>query len=381
MNPAVYLDYAATTPVDPRVAETVCFYLEDALNCGNPASTHHAFGRAARDAVEEARSHVAALLNAQSAQIVWTSGATESINLAIKGAARHARLRGRHIVTVASEHKAVLNACHALSREGFETTFVDPLASGIVDLDRLADALRSDTVLISIMHVNNETGVIQDIEEISRIAHNHGALVHIDAAQSAGKLAIDVASAGIDLLSCCAHKIYGPKGIGVLFIRNGTLLGDEALMHGGGQEAGLRSGTLPVHQIMGMGKAFELASKVLADDAAAMDNLNRRLRSGLNQIEGVWYNGDPVHTLKNIVNFGISGIDGEELALEIPDIALSTGSACGSFDQQPSHVLRTLGLSAEEISSSLRISMGRFTTEAEIECAVASLRRAVDAIR
>jgi cysteine desulfurase len=381
MATPVYLDYAATTPVDPRVAGQMLRYLTADGIFGNPASNTHAFGRGARSAVEQAREQVAELINAEPREIIWTSGATEANNLAIKGAAQFYQKRGRHIVTCKTEHKAVLDPCRELSRQGFEISYLDPQPDGLIDLDKLAATLRTDTVLLSVMHVNNETGVIQDIAALARLARARNILLHVDAAQSAGKLPVDVRQLDVDLLSVCAHKIYGPKGIGALYVRQRPKVRLNALIHGGGQEHGMRAGTLATHQITGMGEAFRIARAELAADAGRIRELRDRLWQGISKLDKVYRNGDPQQTVAGIVNVSFKCIAGEALLMALPDIAVSSGSACTSATQEPSHVLTAMGLSDELADSAIRFSLGRFTTQQEIDDVIAAVHVAVNRLR
>jgi cysteine desulfurase len=381
MATPVYLDYAATTPVDPRVAGQMLRYLTADGIFGNPASYTHAFGRGARSAVEQAREQVAELINAEPREIIWTSGATEANNLAIKGAAQFYQKRGRHIVTCKTEHKAVLDPCRELSRLGFEISYLDPQPDGLIDLDKLAATLRTDTVLLSVMHVNNETGVIQDIAALARLARARNILLHVDAAQSAGKLPVDVRQLDVDLLSVCAHKIYGPKGIGALYVRQRPKVRLNALIHGGGQEHGMRAGTLATHQIAGMGEAFRIARAELAADAGRIRKLRDRLWQGISKLDKVYRNGDPQQTVAGIVNVSFKCIAGEALLMALPDIAVSSGSACTSATQEPSHVLTAMGLSDELADSAIRFSLGRFTTQQEIDDVIAAVHVAVNRLR
>ena len=348
---------------------------------GNPASVNHQYGRSAKSAVEEARGLVAGLLGTKPAQIIWTSGATESINLALKGTARNLREKGPHIITVQTEHKAVLDVCRALEREGFRATYLRPAADGLVDLDSLDAAINRDTVLVSVMHVNNETGIIQDLAAIGNITSKHGVVFHVDAAQSAGKVPIDLDASNVDLCSVCAHKIYGPKGVGALYVRNRSILGQQALIHGGGHEQGLRAGTLPTHQIVGMGEAFRIAADERTKDHRRITQLKHQLWSGLQNIEGTWLNGNVEKSVSGILNVGFAGVDSEDLLLELPDVALSTGAACSSFLQEPSHVLRAMGLSDELVSNTVRFSLGRFTTAEDIDYVLTSISNAVRTLR
>jgi cysteine desulfurase len=377
----VYMDYSATTPVDPRVAEKMCAYLTTEGDFGNPASRSHAYGWDAEAAVEEARQEVARLVNASPREIVWTSGATESDNLAIKGAAHFYRKKGKHIVTCKTEHKAVLDTCRQLEREGFEVTYLDPEADGLVDLSRLQDALRDDTTLVSLMHVNNEIGVIQDIASVGEMTRERGILLHVDAAQSAGKVPIDLAGLKVDLMSFSAHKIYGPKGIGALYVRRKPRVRLEPQMHGGGHERGMRSGTLATHQIVGMGEAFRLAREEMADDNERILGLRRRLWEGLKDMEQVFLNGDEEHRVAGNLNVSFAFVEGESLIMALKDLAVSSGSACTSASLEPSYVLRALGREDELAHSSIRFSLGRFSTLEEVDYAVARIRVQVDRLR
>ncbi len=381
MKLPIYLDYAATTPVDPRVAETMGRYLTLAGCFGNPSSHTHVYGRAAAQAVAAARAQVAALVNADPEAIVWTSGATEANNLAIKGAAYGYRQQGRHLVTSKTEHKAVLDVCRQLEREGFEVTYLDPEPSGLLDLDKLAAALRPDTRLVSIMHVNNETGVIQDLAAIGQLTRNRGVLFHVDAAQSAGKVPIDLQALAVDLMSFSAHKNYGPKGIGALYVRRFPTLRLAAQIHGGGQEQGLRAGTLATHQIAGMGEAFRLAQMEMAADGERIRRLRDRLWRGLRELEEIQVNGDPERRAAGFLNLSFNFIDGEALLAALPDLAVSSGSACASANPEPSHVLRALGRSDPLARSAIRFSLGRFTTAAEIDYAIMAVGTAVTRLR
>jgi cysteine desulfurase len=367
MTKPIYLDYSATTPVDPRVAEKMIAYLTPDGEFGNPASRSHVFGWHAEAAVEEARKQVAELIGADPREIVFTSGATESDNLAIKGAAHFYQKKGKHIVTCKTEHKAVLDTCRQLEREGFEVTYLDPESNGLVDLEKLAAALRPDTVLISIMHVNNEIGVIQDIGAIGKLARERGILFHSDAAQSAGKVPIDVNAMNVDLLSLSAHKVYGPKGIGALYVRRKPRVRLEAQMHGGGHERGLRSGTLATHQIVGMGEAFRIAKEDMAAENERIRRLRDKLFDGLNQMDEVYVNGDMERRVAGNLNVSFAFVEGESLIMGLKDIAVSSGSACTSASLEPSYVLRALGRNDELAHSSIRFTIGRFTTEADID--------------
>jgi len=377
----IYLDYSATTPVDPRVAQQMMRYLTPDGLFGNPASRSHGFGWQAEEAVEQARAQVAACVHADPREMVWTSGATESNNLAIKGAAHFYSGKGKHIVTVKTEHKAVLDTCRQLEREGFEVTYLDPEANGLLDLDRLKSALRKDTTLVSVMHVNNEIGVIQDIPAIGAICRSQGVLLHVDAAQSVGKLPIDVDALQVDLMSFSAHKAYGPKGIGALYVRRKPRVRIEAQMHGGGHERGMRSGTLAVHQIVGMGEAFRIAAEEWATESERMRMLRDRLWNGVRDMEEVYLNGDLEHRIPGNLNVSFNFVEGESLMMSLKDLAVSSGSACTSASLEPSYVLRALGREDELAHSSIRFSMGRFTTLEEVDYAVRHVREAVVKLR
>jgi cysteine desulfurase len=375
----IYLDYAATTPVDPRVVQQMVPYLYEQF--GNPASRSHAYGWAAEEAVEIAREHVAALIGADPREIVWTSGATESNNLAIKGVARFHQAKGRHLVTVKTEHKAVLDTMRELERDGFEVTYLDVLANGLVDLEVLKAALRPDTILVSVMVVNNEIGVIQDIPAIGALCRERGILLHVDAAQASGKIAIDLASLPVDLLSLSAHKTYGPKGIGALYVRRKPRVRIEAQIHGGGHERGMRSGTLPTHQIVGMGEAYRLAREAMGSENERIRALRDRLLAGLEGIPEVRINGDLAQRVPHNLNISFQFVEGESLLMGMKGIAVSSGSACTSASLEPSYVLRALGLSDEIAHSSIRFSVGRFTTADEIDRAVAQVKATVERLR
>lgn len=377
----VYLDYSATTPVDGRVAQAMMECLTKEGNYGNPASRSHVFGWNADKAVEEARKNVAELINANPKEIVWTSGATESDNLAIKGAAHFYQKKGKHIITCKTEHKAVLDTCRQLEREGFEVTYLEPRDNGLIDLEVLKAAIRDDTVLISIMHVNNEIGVIQDIKSIGEIARQHKIIFHVDAAQSPGKAPIDVEDMNVDLMSLSAHKVYGPKGIGALYVRRKPRVRIEAQIHGGGHERGMRSGTLPTHQIVGMGEAFRIAKEEMAADNERILMLRNRLLNGLKDIEEIYINGDLEQRIPGNLNVSFNYIEGESLIMALKDIAVSSGSACTSASLEPSYVLRALGRDDELAHSSLRFTIGRFTTVEEIDYAVELIRKAVVKLR
>ncbi|MDF2784989.1 MAG: cysteine desulfurase [Pantoea eucrina] len=382
MKLPIYLDYAATTPVDPRVASRMmqCLTLDGTF--GNPASRSHRFGWQAEEAVDVARNQVAALVKADPREIVFTSGATEADNLAIKGAAHARQARGRHIITSQTEHKAVLDSCQQLAREGFDITWLTPGSDGIVTPAMLAAALRDDTVLVSLMHVNNETGVIQDIAALGALCHARDILFHVDATQSVGKLALDVSTLPVDLMSFSAHKLYGPKGIGALWVRRNPQVKIDAQMHGGGHERGMRSGTLPVHQIVGMGEAYALAGEVMAEEMARLATLRQRLWQGISsQLSGVQLNGTLAHSAPNILNISFAQVEGETLIMALKDLALSSGSACTSASLEPSYVLRAMGVEPELAYSSLRFSLGRFTTQEEIDYAIALVNKAVSRMR
>jgi cysteine desulfurase len=377
----IYLDYSATTPVDPRVAEKLCACLTPEGLFGNPASRSHPFGWKAEEAVEEARAHVAALVNADPKEIIWTSGATESDNLAIKGAAHFYQKKGKHLVTVKTEHKAVLDTCRQLEREGFEVTYLDPRDDGLVDLEAFKAALRDDTTVVSIMHVNNEIGVIQDIGAIGEICRERGIIFHVDAAQSAGKVPIDLNELKVDLMSFSAHKIYGPKGIGALYVRRKPRVRLEAQMHGGGHERGMRSGTLATHQIVGMGEAFRIAKEEMATENERIRMLRDRLWNGLNDMEEVYLNGDLDQRVVHNLNVSFNFVEGESLIMSLRDIAVSSGSACTSASLEPSYVLRALGRDDELAHSSIRFSIGRFTTAEEIDYTIDLVKKAVGKLR
>ena len=377
----IYLDYSATTPVDPRVAEKMCSYLTPDGKFGNPASRSHSFGWEADEAVEEARRNVAALVNADPKEIIWTSGATESDNLAIKGAAHFYAKKGKHIVTVKTEHKAVLDSCRQLEREGYEVTYLDPQSNGLLDLDKLKSALRDDTILVSVMHVNNEIGVIQDIAAIGEICRERKIVFHVDAAQSAGKVDIDLQNMKVDLMSFSAHKIYGPKGMGALFVRRKPRVRLEAQMHGGGHERGMRSGTLPTHQIVGMGEAFRIAKEEMAEENARLARLRDRLYKGFQDIEEVYVNGDLDQRIPGNLNISFNFVEGESLIMALKDLAVSSGSACTSASLEPSYVLRAIGRNDELAHSSIRFTIGRFTTEEEIDYTIKLVHEKIGKLR
>ncbi|MES9965871.1 MAG: IscS subfamily cysteine desulfurase [Sedimenticola sp.] len=381
MKLPIYMDYSATTPVDPRVAEKMCQYLTPEGMYGNPASRSHQFGWDADDAVEQARRDVAALLNANPKEIVWTSGATESDNLAIKGVAHFYHKKGKHIITSKTEHKAVLDTCRQLEREGFEITYLDPEPDGLIDLQKLEAAMRDDTILVSIMHVNNEIGVIQDVQAIGEMTRARKILFHVDAAQSAGKVPLDMETMKIDLLSLSAHKIYGPKGIGALYVRRKPRVRLEAQMHGGGHERGMRSGTLAPHQIVGMGEAFRIAKEEMAQENERVLTLRNRLWDGMKDMEEVYLNGDLEHRVAGNLNVSFAYVEGESLIMALKDIAVSSGSACTSASLEPSYVLRALGREDELAHSSIRFTIGRFSTEEEIDYVIDLVRTQVTRLR
>ncbi|MBX3634349.1 MAG: IscS subfamily cysteine desulfurase [Rubrivivax sp.] len=375
----IYMDYGATTPVDPRVVDKMIPWLRE--HFGNPASRSHAWGWEAEEAVEKARAQVAALINADPREIVWTSGATESNNLALKGAAHFYASRGKHIVTVKTEHKAVLDTVRELERQGFEATYLDVQANGLLDLDRLRDALRKDTVLVSVMMVNNEIGVIQDIAAIGAMCRERGIVFHVDAAQATGKVAIDLATLPVDLMSLASHKSYGPKGIGALYVRRKPRVRLEAQMHGGGHERGMRSGTLPTHQCVGMGEAFAIAQAEMGTEIERIRMLQQRLLAGISKIEQVFVNGDLERRVPHNLNASFNFVEGESLIMGIKGLAVSSGSACTSASLEPSYVLRALGRSDELAHSSLRMTIGRFTSVEDIDYAVATLQDRVAKLR
>ena len=375
----IYLDNSATTPVDPRVAEKMIPYLVEKF--GNPASRSHAFGWEAEAAVEEAREQVAKLVNADSKEIVWTSGATESDNLAIKGAANFYSGKGKHLITLKTEHKAVLDTCRELERHGFEVTYLDVQENGLIDLEGLKAAIRPDTILISVMFVNNEIGVIQPIAEIGEICREKGIIFHVDAAQATGKVAIDLTTLKVDLMSFSAHKMYGPKGIGALYIRRKPRVRLEAQMHCGGHERGFRSGTLPTHQIVGMGEAFRIAREEMVEENKRIRALRDRLLKGLTDIEHVFVNGDLQQRVPHNLNISFAYVEGESMLMAIKDLAVSSGSACTSASLEPSYVLRALGRDDELAHSSIRFTIGRFNTEEEVDYAVRLLHEKIGKLR
>jgi cysteine desulfurase len=375
----IYMDYGATTPVDPRVVDAMVPWLRE--HFGNPASRSHAWGWEAEEAVEKARAQVAALIGADQREIVWTSGATESNNLAIKGAAHFYQSRGKHLITVKTEHKAVLDTMRELERQGFEVTYLDVQEDGLLDLDRFKAALRSDTILVSVMLVNNEIGVIQDVATIGAMCRERGIIFHVDAAQATGKVAINLMALPIDLMSLASHKSYGPKGIGALYVRRKPRVRIEAQMHGGGHERGLRSGTLPTHQIVGMGTAYAIAGAEMGAEIERVRMLQRRLLDGISDIEQVFINGDLERRVPHNVNASFNFVEGESLIMGIKGLAVSSGSACTSASLEPSYVLRALGRSDELAHSSLRITIGRFTTEQDIDYAASTLKDRVAKLR
>ena len=375
----IYLDYSATTPTDPRVAEKMIPYLFEKF--GNPASRSHAFGWEAEAAVEEARAEVAKLVGADPKEIIWTSGATESNNLALKGAARFYSGKGKHLITVKTEHKAVLDTCRDLEREGFEVTYLDVRDNGLLDLDVLKAAMRPETILVSVMFVNNEVGVIQPIAEIGEICRGMGVIFHVDAAQATGKVDIDLSALKVDLMSFSAHKTYGPKGIGALYVRRKPRIRLEAQMHGGGHERGFRSGTLATHQIVGMGEAFRIAREEMAEENTRIAVLRDRLLKGLSDIEQVFVNGDLVQRVPHNLNISFAYVEGESMLMAIKDLAVSSGSACTSASLEPSYVLRALGRDDELAHSSIRFTLGRFTTEEEIDYTINLLHEKIGKLR
>ncbi|MFT4266302.1 MAG: IscS subfamily cysteine desulfurase [Xenophilus sp.] len=375
----IYLDYGATTPVDPRVVDAMIPWLRE--HFGNPASRSHAWGWEAEEAVEKARAQVADLIGADPREIIWTSGATESDNLAIKGAAQFYKGKGRHLITVKTEHKAVLDVMRELERQGFEVSYLDVQENGLLDLEKFKAAIRPDTILASVMFVNNEIGVIQDIPALGAICREKGVIFHVDAAQATGKVEIDVKTLPVDLMSLASHKTYGPKGIGALYVRRKPRVRIEAQMHGGGHERGMRSGTLPTHQIVGMGEAFRIAREEMAQDIAKARALQQRLLDGLKDIEQVFINGDLTHRVPHNLNMSFNFVEGESLIMGIKGLAVSSGSACTSASLEPSYVLRALGRSDELAHSSLRMTIGRFTTEEEIDTAVSAIRHNVAKLR
>lgn len=381
MKAPIYFDYAATTPVDPRVAQKMSECLLAEGKFGNPASRSHKFGWEAEEAVEIARRQVADLVNCDPREIVWTSGATESDNLAIKGVAHFYKNKGKHIITSRIEHKAVLDTCRHLEREGFEVTYLEPGADGLITPESVAEAIREDTTIVSVMHVNNEIGVVNDIAAIGEVCRTNKVFYHVDAAQSAGKIDIDLQEMKVDLMSFSAHKVYGPKGVGALFVRRKPRVRLEAQMHGGGHERGMRSGTLATHQLVGMGEAFRIAEEEMHEEGARILALRQRLWDGLSDLEEVYVSGDLDHHVPGIINISFNFVEGESLIMSLPDLAVSSGSACTSASLEPSYVLRALGLNDELAHSSLRFSIGRFTTEEDVDEAISSVRAAVEKLR
>ena len=381
MKATIYFDYAATTPVDPRVAEKMSECLSAEGKFGNPASRSHKYGWEAEEAIEVARRQVADLIGSDPREIVWTSGATESNNLAIKGVAHFYKSRGKHIITSKIEHKAVLDTCRHLEREGFEVTYLDPGQDGLVSPEEVKSAIREDTTIVSIMHANNEIGVVNDIAAIGAICREHSVFYHVDAAQSAGKIEIDVEAMKIDLMSLSAHKMYGPKGVGALYVRRKPRVRLEAQMHGGGHERGMRSGTLPTHQLVGMGEACGIAKEEMEEEQVRLLKLRKRLWNGLKDLEEVYVSGDMDQRLPGLINMSFNYVEGESLIMSLPDLAISSGSACTSASLEPSYVLRALGLNDELAHSSLRFSVGRFTDEADVDQAIESVRKAVEKLR
>lgn len=379
LNRPLYLDYAATTPLDARVLQEMLYWLQDGF--GNAASSSHSYGWDAEEAVERARAQVAAVIGAQARDIVWTSGATESDNLAIKGVAQAYAHKGKHLITLQTEHKAVLDTCHALEQQGFEVDYLPVNAEGLLDHELLRQHLRPDTTLVSMMLVNNEIGVVQDIAAISALCHEHGALLHVDAAQAVGKLPIDVDAMGIDLLSMSAHKVYGPKGMGALYVRRKPRVRLDAQMHGGGHERGMRSGTLATHQIVGMGAAFELSEQLREEECHRIQHLHQQLLQGLQDIPRIHINGSLTQRVPHNLNVSFDGVEGEALMMDLSGLALSSGSACTSASLEPSYVLKALGRTDQQAHSSLRISLGRQTTTEDVATAIAAIRQSVERLR
>jgi cysteine desulfurase len=380
-NHPIYLDYSATTPIDERVVAEMLKYMGPSSTYGNPASRSHAYGWDAEAAVEQARADVASLVGCEAKEIVFTSGATESDNLAIKGVAHFNQKKGKHIVTCKTEHKAVLDSCRQLEREGYEVTYLDPKDNGLVDLEDFKAALRDDTTLVSIMHVNNEIGVIQDIEAIGNICRERKIVFHVDGAQSAGKVPINLSELPVDLMSFSAHKIYGPKGIGALYVQRKPRIRLEAQMHGGGHERGMRSGTLATHQIVGMGEAFKIAQAEMAMENERLLNLRNKLYDGLKDMEEVYVNGDIDQRIAGNINISFNYVEGESLLMALKDLAISSGSACTSASLEPSYVLRALGRNDELAHSSIRFTIGRYTTSEDIEITIDHVRHAVEKLR
>ncbi|PJG82983.1 IscS subfamily cysteine desulfurase [Caviibacterium pharyngocola] len=381
MKLPIYLDYAATCPVDERVAKKMMEYLTIDGTFGNPASRSHKFGWQAEEAVDVARNHIADLIGADSREIIFTSGATEADNLAIKGAAHFYQTKGKHLITCKTEHKAVLDTCRQLEREGFEVTYLNPKSDGLIDLDELKSAIREDTILVSIMHVNNEIGVIQDIAQIGEICRERKVVFHVDATQSVGKLPINLAELKVDLMSMSSHKLYGPKGIGALYVRRKPRIRLEAIIHGGGHERGMRSGTLPVHQIVGMGEAYRICKEEMVMEMPRLKALRDSLYNGLKDIEETYVNGSLEHRVDNNLNISFNYVEGESLMMALRDIAVSSGSACTSASLEPSYVLRALGLNDELAHSSIRFTLGRYTTQEEIDYTINLVKSAVEKLR
>ena len=381
MTLPIYLDYASTTPVDPVVADKMMDCLTTSGKFGNPASRSHVFGWEAESAVEDARADVANIMGADPREIVWTSGATEANNLAIKGCAHFNVRRGKHIVTSRIEHKAVLDTCRQLEREGFELTYLDPDANGLIQPEMVSEALRGDTTVVSIMHVNNELGTRNDIASIGKVCRDRKIFFHVDAAQSAGKTPIDVEEMNVDMMSFSAHKLYGPKGIGALYVRRKPRVRIEAQIHGGGHERGMRSGTLPTHQIVGMGEAFRLGREMLESETDRITRLRHRFWAGVSDMEEVYLNGSAQQSVPGIINISFAFVEGESLIMALRDLAVSSGSACTSASLEPSYVLRALGLNDEMAHSSIRFSIGRYTTKEQIDDTIAKVRRAVEKLR
>ena len=375
----VYMDYSATTPIDPRVVDKMLPYLREQF--GNAASRSHAYGWAAEEAVEWARSEVALLVHADPREIVWTSGATESINLALKGAAHFYKDKGKHIITVKTEHKATLDTCRELEREGYEVTYLDVLPNGMIDIEQLEKAMTPGTIIVSVMFVNNEIGVVQDIPKISDLCRSRGVIFHVDAAQATGKVEIDLEKLKVDLMSFSAHKTYGPKGIGALFVRRKPRIRIEAQIHGGGHERGMRSGTLAVHQIVGMGEAFRIARIEMAEENKRIRALRDRLLAGLKDIEEVYVNGDMDHRVPHNLNISFNYVEGESMLMALKDLAISSGSACTSASLEPSYVLRALGRNDELAHSSIRFTLGRFTTEEEVDFTIKLVKEKIAKLR
>jgi cysteine desulfurase len=375
----IYMDYSATTPIDPRVADKMIPYLREQF--GNPASRSHMYGWTAEKAVEQAREQVAALVNADPREIIWTSGATEGNNLALKGAAHFYKTKGKHIITVKTEHKAVLDTVRELERQGFDATYLQPQDNGLITIEQLAQAIRPDTILVSVMLVNNEIGVIQPIDEIGELCRSKGIIFHCDAAQATGKMEIDLQKTKVDLMTFTAHKTYGPKGVGALYVRRKPRVRLEAQMHGGGHERGLRSGTLPTHQIVGMGEAFRIAKEEMASEIERVKALRDRLATGLQDIEEVYVNGDMAHRVPHNLNVSFNYVEGESLIMAIKELAVSSGSACTSASLEPSYVLRALGRSDELAHSSIRFTIGRFTTEEDIDFTIKLIKDKVGKLR